>query len=50
MELARRLNVPRQEITRLLNPRHTTKIDAIDSALKALGERLESRVAQHSKG
>lgn len=45
VELARRLNVPRQEITRLLNPRHATKIDAIDNALKAMGKRLELQVA-----
>lgn len=44
VELARRLNVPRQEITRLLNPRHATKIDAIDSALKAMGRNLELHV------
>lgn len=44
VELARRLNVPRQEITRLLNPRHATKIDAIDKALKAMGKRLELQV------
>ena len=45
VELARRLNVPRQDITRLLNPRHATKIDAIDNALKAMGKRLELQVA-----
>ena len=45
VELARRLNVSRQEITRLLNPRHATKIDAIDAALKVMGKRLELQVA-----
>ena len=45
VELARRLKVPRQEVTRLLNPRHATKIDKIDGALKALGKRLELQVA-----
>ena len=43
-ELARRLNVPKSDISRLLNPRHTTKIDAIAAALGALGKRLEISV------
>jgi antitoxin HicB len=42
-ELARRLNVTPQEITRLLNLRHATKIDGIANALKALGKTLELR-------
>ena len=45
VELARRLNVPRQELTRLLSPWHATKIDAINAALGALGKRLEMQVA-----
>lgn len=40
VELARRLNVPRQDVTRLLKRGHNTKIDAIDAALGALGKRL----------
>lgn len=42
-ELARRLNVTPQEVTRLLNVRHATKIDGIAGALKALGKTLEVR-------
>jgi antitoxin HicB len=40
-EVARRLNVSPQEMTRILNPRHTTKIDSIAAALATLGKRLE---------
>jgi len=39
-ELARRMNIPRQHVTRLIDPRHTTKIDTIDDALRALGKEL----------
>ena len=42
-ELARRLQVTPQEVTRLLNLRHSTKIDALANALKALGKTLELR-------
>jgi antitoxin HicB len=40
-EVARRLKVTPQEMTRILNPRHTTKIDSIAAALATLGKRLE---------
>ena len=40
-ELARRLSIPRQHVSRLLDPRHPTKIDSIAAALKALGKTLE---------
>jgi antitoxin HicB len=43
-ELARRLQVTPQEVTRLINPRHKSKIDGIALALKALGKTLEIRV------
>ena len=39
-ELARRMNVPRQEITRIFNLNHATKIDTIQKALAVLGKRL----------
>jgi antitoxin HicB len=42
-ELARRLKVTRQEVNRLINSRHTSKIDGIAQALKALGKTLEIR-------
>ena len=43
-ELARRLKVTPQEVTRLINPRHRSKIDGIAAALKALGKSMEIRV------
>jgi len=43
--LARSLGVTPQEVTRLLNPRYNTKIDALASALSVLGKRLEISVA-----
>jgi antitoxin HicB len=43
-ELARRLDTTPQEVNRLTNLRHTTRIDGIDSALRALGRRLEVRL------
>lgn len=39
-ELARRLGTTPQEVNRLTNIRHTSKIDRIDVALQALGKRL----------
>jgi len=42
-DLARRLQVTPQEVTRLINPRHKSKIDGIALALKALGKTLEIR-------
>jgi antitoxin HicB len=39
-ELARRIGATRQEVNRLTNLRHATKIDGIDAALRALGKRL----------
>jgi len=42
-ELARRLKVTPQEVTRLIDVHHTTKIDGIAVALKALGKTLEMR-------
>jgi antitoxin HicB len=42
-ELARRLKVTPQEVTRLTSLHHTTKIDGIALALKALGKTMEIR-------
>jgi antitoxin HicB len=42
-ELARRLQVTPQEVTRLINPRHKSKIDGIALALKALGKTMGIR-------
>ena len=42
-ELARRLNTTPQEVNRLTNIRHASKIDGIALAMKALGKTLEIR-------
>jgi antitoxin HicB len=42
-ELARRLHVKPQEVNRLTNIKHASKIDGIAVALKALGKTLEIR-------
>jgi antitoxin HicB len=39
-ELARRIGATKQEVSRLTDLRHSTKIDTIDAALRALGKRL----------
>jgi len=43
-ELARRLKTTPQEVNRLTNVRHTTRIDGIAAALQALGKQLDLRV------
>lgn len=45
IDLARRMGIPRQELTRVLNLKHKTKIDTTAQALNALGKRLELNVA-----
>jgi len=40
-ELARRMDARPQEVTRLLDLHHPTKIDTVAAALQALGKRLE---------
>lgn len=44
-ELARRMNVRPQEVNRLTDLQHPTKIDTIAQALKALGKRLDLSIA-----
>lgn len=44
-ELARRMGVTRQEINRLTNLQHATKIDTLAAAFKALGQQLQLSVA-----
>ena len=44
-DLARRMKVRPQEINRLTDLRHPTKIDTIAQALRAMGKRLEISVA-----
>jgi antitoxin HicB len=40
VELARRIGTTKQEVNRLTNLKHATKIDRIDAALRVLGKRL----------
>ena len=40
-ELARRLGTTAQEVNRLTQLKHATKIDGIDQALSVLGKRLQ---------
>ena len=42
---AERLGIAEGEVRRMLNPRHATKIERIDAALRALGRRLMVSVA-----
>ncbi|MBB3639672.1 type II toxin-antitoxin system HicB family antitoxin [Variovorax atrisoli] len=44
-ELARRMDAKPQEVTRLLDLHHATKIDTVAAALLALGKRLELSLA-----
>jgi antitoxin HicB len=44
-ELARRMHTSAQEVTRLTDLHHPTKIDTVARALQALGRSLEMRVA-----
>lgn len=41
VELADRIGIKKQEVNRLINLQHSTKIDAIQRAMKALGKQLE---------
>jgi antitoxin HicB len=42
-ELARRLGTTPQEVNRLTNVRHTSRIDGIAAALRVLGKQLEMK-------
>jgi len=44
-ELARRIGTTPQEVNRLTDIRHTSRIDGVDAALRALGKRLLLDVA-----
>lgn len=41
VELASRMGIKKQEVTRLFDLHHSTKIDTIQKAIAALGKRLE---------
>lgn len=44
IELAKGMSVKKQEITRLFDLKHATKIDAVQKAMQVLGKRLELQV------
>lgn len=44
-ELARRMGTQPQEVQRIVDLKHATKIDTVDRALRALGKHLELRLA-----
>lgn len=45
IDLARKLEVRPQEITRLMKLKHPTKIDTISNAFNAMGKRIEFTIA-----
>jgi antitoxin HicB len=44
-ELARRLDVHMPQVDRLLDPRHSSRLDAIEAAFNKLGKRLEVSIS-----
>ncbi|TXE22190.1 type II toxin-antitoxin system HicB family antitoxin [Serratia ureilytica] len=44
VELAERIGIKKQEVNRLINLQHATKIDAIQKAMNALGKQLDFSV------
>lgn len=44
VELADRIGIKKQEVNRLINLQHATKIDAIQKAMNALGKQLDFSV------
>lgn len=45
VELAKRMGIRPQQVTRIVNLEHTTKIDTVERAFKALGRELDFAVA-----
>ena len=44
-QIARRLGIAKQEVTRILNPRQKTKIDTLEKAIEATGKKLIYSIA-----
>lgn len=40
VQIAKRLGIAKQEVTRILNPRQKTKIDTLEKAIEATGRKL----------
>ncbi|OWO82998.1 type II toxin-antitoxin system HicB family antitoxin [Photorhabdus luminescens] len=47
VELAERITVKKQEVQRIFNLRHSTKIDTVQRAIGAMGKNLEVFVTSH---
>lgn len=45
IQIARKLGIAKQEMTRVMNPRQKTKIDTLEKAIEATGRRLIYSVA-----
>lgn len=45
IQIAQRLGIARQEVTRILNPRQKTKIDTLEKAIEATGKKLIYSIA-----
>lgn len=45
IQIARRLGIAKQEVTRILNPRQKTKIDTLEKAIEATGKKLIYSIA-----
>lgn len=41
IQIARRLGIAKQEVTRILNPRQKTKIDTLEKAIEATGKKID---------
>lgn len=44
-QLAQRLNLHMPQVDRILNPKHSTKLETLEDAFEALGKHLDFRVA-----
>ena len=45
IQIAKRLGIAKQEVTRILNPRQKTKIDTLEKAIEATGKKLIYSIA-----
>ena len=41
VDIAEKLGIPRQEVTRIVNPRYRAKLDTLDRAVEATGKHLQ---------
>ena len=41
VDIAEKLGIPRQEVTRIINPRYRTKLDTLNRAIEATGKHLQ---------